>query len=49
MDPEGLPFNTTISSGPSFVSLMNSSIYIDPKNCFSDIGNHTLEIKLVDE
>ena len=28
---------------------MNSSIYINPKNCLSDIGNHILEIKLEDE
>ncbi len=51
IDPEGLPYNISIMSGPSYVSLIsNSSIMlINPSSCESDFGNQTVKIKLEDE
>jgi hypothetical protein len=50
VDPEGLPFKTTIESGPSFVKLIsNTSLKINPNNCGTDFGNKTVYIKIEDE
>ena len=49
MDPEGLPYTTTIMSGPSYASLIsNTQISIHPTNCVTDFGNKTVKIKLED-
>jgi hypothetical protein len=45
-----LPYTISISSGPSFVSLISSSqIFINPKNLATDLGNHIVQIKLEDQ
>ena len=51
MDPEGLPYNTTITNGPPFVTLISNSsvMFINPSSCQSDFGNQTVKIKLEDE
>jgi len=49
-DPEGLPYTTTILSGPSYVTILsNTQARIFPSNCRTDLGNIDLYIKLEDE
>ncbi len=49
-DPEGLNYTTTINRAPSFVSMTSNytKLQLNPKNCQSDFGNFTVEIKLED-
>ena len=51
MDPEGLPFITTIESGPSYVSLISSATHlrIKPINCATDFGAKTVTLILEDQ
>jgi hypothetical protein len=49
-DPEGLPYNTSLVSAPSFVTLLpNNTLNIYPKNCTTDLGDKIVVIKLEDE
>lgn len=48
-DPEGLPYTTTIQTGPSYVTqLSNTQIKINPNSCLTDFGTQTVTIKLED-
>lgn len=52
MDPEGLTYSTTILSGPSYAQVVPSTpvtqVRFYPTNCFADIGNYDIYIKLED-
>ncbi len=50
-DPEGLPYNTTMESGPSYASLISNDtqIKLEPKNCTADFGVRYVKIRLYDE
>jgi hypothetical protein len=49
-DPEGLPYTTTLISGPQFISILShTSMRIFPTNCRTDLGTFIIVIKLVDE
>jgi hypothetical protein len=46
-DPEGLPYSTTILSGPSYATIIsNTQARFSPSNCQTDLGNMDLYIKL---
>jgi hypothetical protein len=50
VDPESLPYTTSILSGPSYVTQLSSTqLKIKPMNCLTDFGDKIVNLKLEDE
>lgn len=50
IDPEGLPFTTTLINGPPYVTLLSPTLLtIYPINCSMDFGDKIVTIMLKDE